>query len=214
VNAWQMMSLIASALGVLGAALLGITLYVCGRAVASVAVDELKGWLPHMAAALVTAAAARLPALDRDRYREEWLAELLAYQDRAFTAFIYSVRVRSRARSLANELPASDTPEMEPAITSAPPVPRWHDDRMLDREFGQALRMAREAAGLTTEQLARLLCYSPRTIHRYMAGERRPDRMTVERWETTCRARQGSLVEIWEGLSPRGARRVDAVSSK
>jgi hypothetical protein len=74
----------ALALGILGivGTLTAFALYACGRAVASVAAAELKGWLPHIAAAVIATAVARLPEKDRERYYEEWLGELLAYQDR------------------------------------------------------------------------------------------------------------------------------------
>jgi hypothetical protein len=189
-------------LGGAGAAALGLALYIAGRAIASVAVDELKGWLPHVAAALIASAVARLPEADRDRYREEWLAELLASQDRAMNALIFSLRVRVRVRSLVTELPESSAPDQ---VATASPTPIMaasavREVRAEDRAFGALLRNARDEAGLSTAEMTYRLCYSRSSIQRYMSGARRPDRRTVEHWERECGREPGSLLGPWSQL--------------
>jgi hypothetical protein len=59
-----------------------------GSALKALVVDEARGWLPHIAGALVRSAVQRLPPLHRPRYEEEWLAELAAYSDRPLTALV------------------------------------------------------------------------------------------------------------------------------
>lgn len=66
--------------------------------------------------------------------------------------------------------------------------------------FGALLKAARDAAGLTTEQLARELIFTRETVDRHMRGERRPTREVVERWEKLCRAEPGSLVRAYDAL--------------
>jgi hypothetical protein len=218
-SVWEIVSLVATGLGIVGAALVAVTLCVCGRAVASVAADELKGWLPYMAAALVTTAAARLPAPDQDRYREEWLAELLDYQGRGVAALMYSVRVRSRVRALTNELPAPNAAKTEHdgarTPTAATARPLGSPDRVADKEFGRALRQARDAAGMSTRDLAVRLHYVPSTLNGYMRGDYRPERWTVEAWEELCNAPPRSLTQLWERLPPkRVTRGVNPASSQ
>lgn len=65
--------------------------------------DEARGWLPHLARAMVRAAARRLPPA-RERYEEEWLAELAAYNDRRLTALFRACSLSFGARALSAEL--------------------------------------------------------------------------------------------------------------
>jgi ribosome-binding protein aMBF1 (putative translation factor) len=121
------------ALGLIAAAgaLVALSLYACGRIVASVAADELKGWLPHIAAGIIATAVARLPETERARYDEEWLGELLAYQDRPVTALIFAIGVRRRVSEVANELPS---PSAEPERLAEYALPdeqawTWDEER-------------------------------------------------------------------------------------
>jgi len=43
------------------------------------AADEIKEWLPKLSSLIVRVAALRLPPHERDRYQEEWEADLLEY---------------------------------------------------------------------------------------------------------------------------------------
>jgi hypothetical protein len=226
------------ALGILAAAgaLVALSLYACGRLVASVAADELKGWLPHIAAGIIATAVARLPETERARYDEEWLGELLAYQDRPVTALIFAVGVRRRVSEVVNELPSpsaapapAPTPD-PPAEYSLPYVRPWawnadnadrtddadkadRGDRRARRapltrsEFAWLLRKVRDDAWLTDEWLSEELNYPKKQIAAWMAGTQMPPtRDVVERLEWLCRLTDGLLVEPWERLR----RRVDA----
>ncbi|WP_244179065.1 helix-turn-helix domain-containing protein [Streptomyces rubellomurinus] len=63
--------------------------------------------------------------------------------------------------------------------------------------FGEALRFAREQAGLKQEDLARLLHCHRTVITRYEGGKRPMDRATVERADEVL-AMGGLLVRLWE----------------
>lgn len=80
-----------------------------------------------------------------------------------------------------------------------------------DHKLAQALDLARREAKLTTAQLAQALSFNPRTVRRYLNGERRPDRDTVARWEQVCKTTPGTLLELYNGsptseLAPAPAR--------
>jgi plasmid maintenance system antidote protein VapI len=68
-----------------------------------------------------------------------------------------------------------------------------------DHKLAQALDLARREAKLTTAQLAQALSFNPRTVRRYLNGERRPDRDTVARWEQVCKTTPGTLMELYNG---------------
>jgi lipopolysaccharide/colanic/teichoic acid biosynthesis glycosyltransferase len=67
-------------------------------------VSEVEGWLPHLSRRLVEIAARRLPERDRERYLEEWLAELSSFDDRRLTALLWSFDLLRGSRSLRLEL--------------------------------------------------------------------------------------------------------------
>jgi hypothetical protein len=200
------------ALGILGAAgaLVAVSLYTCGRIVASVAADELKGWLPHIAAGIIATAVARLPETERARYDEEWLGELLAYQDRPVTALCFAVGVLRRVSQVVNELPspsAARAPSPDPSAEYLLPIVRpwaWNADdadrpndangtdrvdrrarRALTRsEFAQLLMKVRDDAWLTDQLLSEELHYPKAEIAAWMAGTQLPPtRDVVERLE-------------------------------
>lgn len=68
-----------------------------------------------------------------------------------------------------------------------------------DHKLAQALDLARREAGLTTAELAKALSFNPRTVRRYLNGERRPERDTVVRWELVCNAPPGTLIAPYDG---------------
>jgi transcriptional regulator with XRE-family HTH domain len=68
--------------------------------------------------------------------------------------------------------------------------------------FGALLKEARDAAGLSTEELANDLHVVRETADRWMRGERRPDRTIVVQWEKLCGAAIGSLVGPYDELPP------------
>jgi transcriptional regulator with XRE-family HTH domain len=67
-----------------------------------------------------------------------------------------------------------------------------------DHKLAQALDLARREAQLTTADLAKALSFSPRTVRRYLNGERRPERDTVVRWEQVCEATPGTLAAHYD----------------
>jgi hypothetical protein len=215
------------ALGILGAAgaLVALSLYVCGRAVASVAADELKGWLPHIAAGIIATAVRRLPETERARYDEEWLGELLAYQDRPVTALIFAVGVRRRVSQVVNELPSpTRAPAPDPSAEYLLPIVQpwvWNADgaartddadrtdsadrrarRTLTRsEFAWLLRKVRDDAWLTDGWLSEELGYPKEQIAAWMAGTQLPPtRDVVAYLEHLFVLSDGLLVERWEHL--------------
>jgi hypothetical protein len=66
--------------------------------------DEARGWLPHLSRGLVKSAANHVLPEYRDRYREEWLAEVHAYRDRPLTAFLRAAGIRRSVRVLNRQL--------------------------------------------------------------------------------------------------------------
>jgi transcriptional regulator with XRE-family HTH domain len=68
-----------------------------------------------------------------------------------------------------------------------------------DHKLAQALDLARREAQLTTAELAKALSFNPRTVRRYLNGERRPERDTVVRWEQVCKATPGTLTALYDG---------------
>jgi hypothetical protein len=66
--------------------------------------QEALGWLPYLTRRIITSAAMRLPDDHRERWHEEWLADLKELDDRPLTAFAYAVSVATSAGSLAREL--------------------------------------------------------------------------------------------------------------
>jgi len=87
-------------------------------------------------------------------------------------------------------------------------------DATADIEFGARLKRARDDAGLSTAELAERLVFSREAIDRHMRGERRPTRDVVARWEEVCGLEAGSLVEEYDLLPPRRARRSDAARAE
>jgi transcriptional regulator with XRE-family HTH domain len=68
-----------------------------------------------------------------------------------------------------------------------------------DHKLAQALDLARREAGLKTADLAQALSFNPRTVRRYLNGERRPERDTVARWEQVCKTTPGALLTLYDG---------------
>ena len=109
-------------IGVLLAALAVVGLivgYVFLRALGGMIGREAAGWAPHVARQVVRTAADGLPAEYRDRYREEWLAEVGTLSDRPLTALITAFSIARNARRLAQEL----APATQPVANSPAPIP-------------------------------------------------------------------------------------------
>jgi hypothetical protein len=67
-----------------------------------------------------------------------------------------------------------------------------------DHQLAQALDLARRRHGLSTSDLAATLFLSPRTVRRYLNGERRPLRETVADWEEACGGADGRLLAVYD----------------
>lgn len=65
---------------------------------------ELAGWGPHVARAALDRAASVLPPEFQERYREEWLAHVSAYDDRPLSAMVVALSIAASARRLSHEL--------------------------------------------------------------------------------------------------------------
>lgn len=74
-----------------------------------------------------------------------------------------------------------------------------------EHEFAYELELTCREAGLTVAELAAALFCAPRTVRRYMNGERRPQREVVVRWEQACGTRAGRLTDRYDRLDvPHG----------
>ncbi len=65
---------------------------------------EVRAWLPHLARRLVRGAARQLPVDSRARYEADWLAELVAWQDRPISALAKAAHIRWKAREIQESL--------------------------------------------------------------------------------------------------------------
>lgn len=86
------------------ASLVPFVLGIAATIATALLVAEIKGWLSPVGCWIVRLAARRLPAPHSERYREEWLAELDAVEDRPLTTLLYATRVLVRCRALRTEL--------------------------------------------------------------------------------------------------------------
>lgn len=68
-----------------------------------------------------------------------------------------------------------------------------------DHALAQQLDLVRREEGLSTAQLAEALYCDPRSVRRYLTGERRPARDMVVKWEQVCGASPGRLTDIYDG---------------
>jgi lipopolysaccharide/colanic/teichoic acid biosynthesis glycosyltransferase len=92
-------------------ALLGATVVIGGLACAavvatlhSILTQEVRSWMPHIARGLVRSAARRLREGERERYQDEWLAELEAWSDRPASSIFKAASIRWHARSMRTSL--------------------------------------------------------------------------------------------------------------
>lgn len=141
------------------------------------------------------------PALRRGCHGEETLSKLRAAIGPLRTAAVRS-QPAPRQRVLAH-------PRQEQVWTRARPVtPRYGMDAgMRDRrpryhEFALELERARREAGLKSSELASKLFVHPRTVHRYLQGERLPTIQTTKAWEQVCNIEPGRLVAMYPAARP------------
>jgi len=82
------------------------------------------------------------------------------------------------------------------------------DKRPPHLEFALELERARREAGLRTKDLAEAVFVDPRTVRRYLNGERLPTLETTEAWEQACGIEPGRLLEQHPGAAHEGPRLV------
>jgi lipopolysaccharide/colanic/teichoic acid biosynthesis glycosyltransferase len=70
----------------------------------SLLAGEVRAWLPHLARHLVRAAVRRLPADCQARYETDWLAELIAWEDRPMSALAKAAHIRWKVRAIRESL--------------------------------------------------------------------------------------------------------------
>ena len=86
--------------GLLVGALVAMALTVCY----SLLGDEARAWIPYLARWLVRSAARKLPPLERDRYEQDWIANVSAWEDRRLAALAKAVHIRLKARGIRESL--------------------------------------------------------------------------------------------------------------
>lgn len=75
-------------------------------------------------------------------------------------------------------------------------APTTLDSRPPHHEFALELERARREAGLKPKEIAEQLYLDPRTVRRYLNGERLPSHDTTEAWERACKIEAGRLLRI------------------
>jgi transcriptional regulator with XRE-family HTH domain len=68
-------------------------------------------------------------------------------------------------------------------------------------ELAQQLDLARRERGLSSKDLAEALSCDPRTVRRYLTGDRRPNRQIVELWEQECGLAPGTLTTFHDRVN-------------
>lgn len=99
---------------------------------------------------------------------------------------------------------ASRVPVVPPPRRKILPPPGRSKSRR-EHQFALHLQLAMREAGKTTASLADKLNCSPRTVRRYLRGERRPDRGTVVNWEKECGVPVGRLTAEYDRLDLPGS---------
>jgi transcriptional regulator with XRE-family HTH domain len=70
------------------------------------------------------------------------------------------------------------------------------DNRQPHHDFALELERVRREAGLKPKELALELFVDPRTVRRYLNGERLPSLETTEAWERACNLEPGRLTRV------------------
>jgi hypothetical protein len=78
-------------------------------------VDEVTGWITPLSERIIRAAASRLPAQTRQRYEEEWLAELATLRDRRLSGVWVALSLLRGAHAMGSAL------EESLALSESPP---------------------------------------------------------------------------------------------
>jgi hypothetical protein len=72
-------------------AVVGVLSWIGLQVVTSLVQQEVLGWIPHLSLGLLRLAVRQLPPAHRDRWLEEWEAELATLRDRPLTCLLTAV---------------------------------------------------------------------------------------------------------------------------
>jgi hypothetical protein len=168
----------------------GVALLLLLAVVQQVAAEEASGWMRVLARWLVRRAASRLPARSRERYEQEWLAELLSISDRPVTGLVFAIGVRRSARQTGAELEASSVTDRDPTPVSRPLLDPAAMERLVARlveetkpgrsAWDAALEAMREEDLSIGPDLDRIEAWYSDHVRRLR--EERPRAGWVERW--------------------------------
>jgi lipopolysaccharide/colanic/teichoic acid biosynthesis glycosyltransferase len=79
-------------------------LVLLAAAIVNALIAECFGWFPWIAEQLIQCAVKRLPRKVRERYQEEWLAELEVLPGREISALVFAIRILMRASKVRQEI--------------------------------------------------------------------------------------------------------------
>lgn len=82
----------------------GVLSWIGLQVIASLVQQEVLGWIPHWSLGLLRLAVRQLPPAERDRWREEWEAELATLRDRPLTCLLAAVGIAFAVRGVGGEL--------------------------------------------------------------------------------------------------------------
>ena len=94
----------------IGLLTVSVVLLIVFAALENLVVDEIVGWLPHLSLLILRCAGRRLPDDARDRYREEWAAELDALADRHLSALAFALSLLVATQAMGSGVSQSVAP--------------------------------------------------------------------------------------------------------
>jgi hypothetical protein len=134
-----------------GVGALGLLIAIAISVAAKLGGEEFSGWIPVWTRGLLRSAVRHLPVAQRDRYREEWQAELAAYKRRPLAGILFVWRLRRRAHSVSEAILEEEDlgrfPEVNPFPASRPLTPEAIAvivRRVVERSRPTDLRSARQ----------------------------------------------------------------------
>ena len=144
-------------------AVLAFVLVIVVGITARVGGEELSGWMPIWARGLLGTAVKQLPVAQQQRYREEWRAEISAFQGRPIAALLFAFRLRWRAKSVSeailDERDLGEFPEVNPFPNLRPLTPEAIAEivrRVVERSRPNDLRSARQIIDSVRTSLSEL----------------------------------------------------------
>lgn len=91
-------------LTVIGLAVAAVLGYLITSAISEVIANEAMGWIPHLSRGIAERASRRLPSKSRERYLEEWCADLAQFDDRPLTALSHALLIAATVGVLSRAL--------------------------------------------------------------------------------------------------------------